>query len=186
VSKKFKYVEGYLKHHIDDPPYLTIVMNGAIDEAYGNRIDSSPIVFRFNSFVIDESFNVNVGSKTSHWMVNGDASVAIHQKRIALCPFPQSKYHYDKVRAFKDRCAILYTAHDYRDYKEPGIEFPTTGYVCLLMLLQLFDCTINIFGMDGMKSGHYWNKNHCHARKHSGGYEVKHLKEKYIDRIDWK
>jgi len=174
-SKKHTCVESYLKEHIAEAKYLTVVMNGQINTHQGNEIDNSPVVFRFNLFEI-ENHEKYVGSKTSYWMVNGDTSIAQHQNRIALCPFPEKKYKSTMREAFKQLCSILYTANDYQQYKLKEITFPTTGYTCLLMLLKLFDVPIHVFGMDGMISGHYWNKHHTHAGKHSGQLEFQHLK----------
>ena len=181
-----KSLEDYLKHTVNAKNYLTIVMNGVINSDYGEEIDASECVFRFNLFVATNQYKHLVGKKTSHWIVNGCSSMAAHRKQIALCPFPAKKYD-SKIRlAFKTHCAILYTGADYREYKDPDIEFPTTGYVTILMLLKLFKLPLHVYGMDGLLSGHYWNTQHYHARKHSKNLEVEHLKREYPGRIIWK
>ena len=170
-----KYVEDYLKRVSGD--HITVVMNGKIKPDCGFLIDDSETVFRFNLYQAGGKFAKQVGTKTTHWFVNGDASIAVHDTgKVALCPFPEAKYHAKQVSAFKQHCEILYTEKDYREYKADGIEFPTTGYTCLLMLLQIFKGDVYLFGMDGLKTGHYWNKNHKHAKRHSGKLEYDHIK----------
>lgn len=184
--KEIKFIEDLLLQSITAKNYLTIVMNGVINKQYGDEIDNSESVFRFNLFKTSKALNPIVGKKTSFWFVNGNQSIAKHRKQIALCPFPANKYDKKQRNAFSALCPILYTNTDYRQFKDSEIEFPTTGYTAVLMLLKLFKLPLHIYGMDGLTSGHYWNTNHTHAKKHSGNLEVEHLKSEYSELIIWK
>jgi len=175
-------VENHILSNVD-LDLLVVVMNGPIEGRYGVEINKSKNVFRFNIFNI-APHQQYVGTRTDFWVVNGDPSIAYHcYFAQALCPFPESKYTEEKVKSFKTINDILYTEEDYREYKDPDIEFPTTGYTFLLMMARIYSGDIYVYGFTGLKGGHYFNKNHHHASKHQGDLEYKDIINNYNNKI---
>lgn len=176
-----EYTEDFIMR-LAHPDLIAVVMNGPVDEDYGDEIDGCPSVFRFNIFKT-EGFQKKVGCRTDFWIVNGDSSVGETRKQLALCPFPETKYRKEIIDGFKKTNYILYTKKKYTDYAKDNINYPTTGYTFLLMMLRIYSGKMFVYGFNGLRKGHYFNGSHCHASKHSGDLEYKDISENYKDRI---
>ena len=157
---------------------VAVVLNGPMDKDYGTEIDQHDCIFRFNNFRT-YGYEKEVGSRTTWWVVNGDANVGKTHQMPALCPFPEKLYTEAKVREFKKLNRIFYTLGDFTRCVPKGHPFPSTGYVFLLLLDFLLEQPFNVYGFNKLQGGHYFKSTHPHSHKHNGILEHKNITENY-------
>lgn len=176
------FVEDYILDTVDFDS-LAIVMNGPMREDYGEEIDACNSVIRFNVYQT-KGYEKEVGSKTTHWIVNGDHSVIKDQNLPALCPFPHYKYKSVQIYRFRSKWEpLIFTQFDYRKSAPENMPYPTTGFTFLMMMLHLDRGPFTVYGFNGLQEGHYFNAKHTHSSRHSGNREFSHISKKYKKEI---
>ena len=143
---------------------IIVVGNGMPSMNFGNFVDQHKTIVRFNNAKI-EGFEKLIGSKTSHWCVNGNSRI---RKSFPLEPFsPLHKDHFDEgiLRIFKHNvgCEPVFAENPW--YNWSGLSDPTIGFLLCYMFAAM-DIKIDVICFDGLKTAHYWDLKHRHAKGH--------------------
>ena len=151
-----------LLEKLDKP--IVVIGNGISDQQHGKFIDKHNTVIRFNNAVV-EGYEKLIGSKTTHWCVNGNSRIV---KQFNLKPFtPHIEDYFDDCvsRLFRKHvgCNPIYAEKDYRSMC--GLDDPTAGFLLCYMLVAM-DYDFDVVGFDGLITGHYFEPKHQHAKGH--------------------
>jgi len=146
-----KYIENNFKNN--DP--ICVVGNANIIYNYGKIIDSYKVIIRINKYITSKKYSKQIGSKTTHWCTNAQGDINKYGFKESICPF--------KRKHISNGTNIISPEYDWRS--ETGIKRLTTGST-LLYILHKCDITVDAYGFDFLKTGHYWNNNHKHAEVH--------------------
>lgn len=121
-------------------------------------IDSYETIIRFNNFKIidDENAHNYVGTKTTHWLVNGNSFI---RKACDLQPISTHTYEYYSEQArkyFRQNVGIdpIYAKDNW--IKRAGFPHPRLGFMtCLILLDKNYNFSIIGFSRE---QDHYWEQ----------------------------
>jgi hypothetical protein len=168
-----KYSETILKR-CSQP--ICIVGNAETIRKNGGLIDSFPTVIRINNFKID-GYEDYIGSKTTLRCINAWLNIEHKNMHREFSPFhiksKECKYHEYYSLRNENPVATAYT--DIHTVIDKKIINPSTG-LALIQLCTLLGITVDLFGFDGFKTGHYWEK--CaHNLSHHSTYEKRYMRK---------
>jgi hypothetical protein len=157
---------------------IALIGNGKLSKNYGQDIDNSDIVIRFNRAKI-KGYEITHGTKTDILSLAGETVLSYNNavekldrnilkqiKRIFISTLKRNKNHerlLDKISGE----AKIYRYINYDDYFKickqidnnfEMIKYPSTGINILCYCVNRYqDDDINVYGFDCFQSGHYFD-----------------------------
>ena len=143
---------------------IAIVGNGQLGH-YGKAIDKHDTVIRINNFRLSR-YRQLCGSRTTLWCTHVQAYARQSTKMQNIPAINPATQAQSQIGIFKKYHAKITYAR--KSFDTLGVESPTTGFLLVLLAVKIGK-KVDIFGFDGLKTGHYWNPKHIHVKKHKDG-----------------
>lgn len=136
---------------------ICIVGNALINDELGNVIDSYATVIRMNNYKIT-GYEKYVGSKTDLRCVTGWLDVENRNEFIEFSPFTESANESKNIVNYnsKNKNQVITALSDVHKFIHE-IQNPSAGFA-LVQLFNNLGLEIDLFGFDGFKTNHYWEK----------------------------
>jgi hypothetical protein len=156
-----------------------------LNKGLGSYIDNFENVVRFNRFKI-KNFEKDLGTKCTHWVLNYKLttdsrnylvknlqkikSQTTNLKQAIILTTAEDKGEINKIKKQIDIDII------YKRFKPPFDSKPTTGFLAIKYLLDIFP-HLTLVGFDFGKSNHYWGNHNISdiPGKHEWGKEKSYI-----------
>ncbi|MBW7888308.1 MAG: glycosyltransferase family 29 protein [Bacteroidetes bacterium] len=142
---------------VNCPKPFCVVGNAVIEYEFGSIIDSYATVIRMNNFKTS-GYEKIVGSKTTLRCVSGWLDVENRNEHLEFSPFTKSANESKNLNAYnsKNDIPVITALSDVHKFI-PEVPNPSTGFA-LIQLLRNLGIEADLFGFDGFKTNHYWEK----------------------------
>jgi 2-polyprenyl-3-methyl-5-hydroxy-6-metoxy-1,4-benzoquinol methylase len=154
IDKRRIYTEDIL---INCPTPICLVGNAEIKHEFGNIINSYATVIRMNNYKI-EGYEKYVGSKTDLRCVTGWIDLENRNEFVEFSPFTDCAFESKNVFNYnlKNKLEMITALSDIHKFI-PEIANPSAGFA-LVQLFANLGIDVDLFGFDGFKTNHYWDK----------------------------
>lgn len=149
------------------PQPIAVVGNGTIRSKH-DAIEAHKTVIRFNDFA-DECYSKDVGHSFHVWCVTCCGNVkprflAPNVKAMTIATLKEQPKDIPRWLEMYPTMAVPAESWIAESRALKGAN-PTTGLTLLLRLMK-YGAKFTAFGFDGLRSGHYWDKDHQHTPSH--------------------
>jgi hypothetical protein len=136
---------------------ICVVGNSTFKHKFGRIIDEYGTVIRMNNFKV-LGFQDYVGTKTDYRCVSGWEDVENRNEHIEFSPFTDYAKESLNLKKYNQNnsCEVITARNDVKLFIKE-VDNPSTGFA-LVQLLNLLNVPVDLFGFDGFRTGHYWDK----------------------------
>lgn len=162
MDYKFRYSEDLLRACRGG---VAIVGNATPKHSLGTIIDTYDTVIRLNNYQTEGYENL-VGSRTSYRCTTGWSDIEPRGEHLEFSPFTAGARESELIPVYLRRSGrpLLVAETDIHRFL-PEITKPSTG-LALVQLCVEVGLAVDLFGFDGFRSPHYWEK-HLSYSTHS-------------------
>lgn len=159
------------KYIVDFPqPFILVGNADHKGISYAESINKYPTIVRFNNFTLEYPYCNYTGIRTDIWCIAYNSGIEKHGM-LAITPY--IKVHHGQMCTHKKLTENLGFSPLYAEknwYHLSGHPKPTTLFM-LAKCMEYLNIDYNVVYVDGLQTGHYWQRDWKHYHGHKNGQD---------------